>query len=111
MDPDVLLCLCFPGRDVRRTIVLSCRGEHNHWTIPKVSGASHLCRAQSRKYLILIDHGELMFGRERQESFFLPECFRPKGRHLAVRRQASPTKMELKEIFQFFPAGVSAVVL
>src|ERR1039458_4995016 len=105
MNPKILIRLCVLGRDLRRDIVLSGRGKHNQRAIPEVSGASHLCRAQSGEYLILIDRSELMFGRKHQEAFFLPECFRPECRRIVIRRQASPAKMELKEIFQLFPAG------
>ena len=78
---------------------------------PEISGTSHLCRAQGGEHLVLVDHSELMFGRERQEFFFLPKCLRPEIRRIAIRRQASPAKMELKEIFQLLPAGVFSVFL
>ena len=78
---------------------------------PEVSGASYLRCAQGGEYLILVDRSELMFGRKRQEIFFLAECFRPECRPIAIGRQASPAKMELKEIFQLFPAGMFKVVL
>jgi hypothetical protein len=64
VDPKILLRLCVLGRDLRRDVFLSRRGKHNQREIPKVSGASHLCHAQSGEYLILIDRSELMFGRK-----------------------------------------------
>src|ERR1700735_59825 len=92
----IFLRLCVLRRNLGRDIVLSRRREHHQRAIAEISGGSHLCRAQRGENLI-IDYGELMFGRKRQELFFLAECSWPEVRRIAVCCQASPAKMKLKE--------------